>query len=141
MFALRLLRRASAPAHTRSLHKSLPPPSAAPPPTAAVPDVASFLRQIGRGAVAHAPKFAGDWAQLFAADSRQLKLLGVEPARARRYILRWRETWRRHGGHVRLCEHRRGVKIDGGERRRKEVRARRFAEERRKEEEEAAAGR
>jgi hypothetical protein len=101
-----------------------------PAPTAAVPDVATFLTRIGRNCAAHAAKF-GAWGTLFDASSAQLKVLGVEPARTRRYILRWRESYRRADGNLALAEHKRGVKKDGGERRRKEVRAKRFAEERR----------
>ena len=78
----------------------------------------------------HAPKFSLGWPQLFSASSAQLKELGVEPARTRRYIIRWREKFRLLQGNVVLSEQKRGRKIDGGERRRKEVRAKRFAEER-----------
>jgi hypothetical protein len=95
-----------------------------------VPDVTTFLTRIGRNCAAHAAKF-GAWGALFDASSAQLKELGIEPARTRRYILRWRESYRRADGNLALVEHKRGVKKDGGERRRKEVRAKRFAEERR----------
>lgn len=133
---------APATATARKLHYSLRPPPP-PAPTASVPDIATFLAKIGRGCGAHASKFQ-EWSQLFSATSAQLKALGVEPARTRRYILRWRETFRigasaggtggvganGEGGEVQLVEHKRGRKIDGGERRRKEIRAKRYAAER-----------
>jgi hypothetical protein len=124
----RLLPRRAAAVFTRNLHKSLPAPTV-PPPTAAVPDVPTFLSQIGRDCTKHAPKFS-DWTQLFSATSAQLKELGVEPARTRKYILRWREKYRILNGNIRLLEQKRGHKIDGGERRRKEFRAKQYAEER-----------
>jgi hypothetical protein len=117
---------------TRSLHHSLNQ-THIPRQTTRVPDVSTFLASIGRDTVAHATKFQS-WDQFFCATSVQMKSLGIEPARTRRYILRWRETFRMFNGSVRLVEHKRGRKIDGGQRRRKKVRAKRFAEERRKEE-------
>jgi len=117
------------PTLLRPLHASLAPPRS-PRPTATVPDVATFLMRIGRNCAAHAPKFR-TWGTLFDTSSAQLKELGIEPARTRRYILHWREAYRRADGDLALVEHKRGVKKDGGERRRKEVRAKRFAEERR----------
>ena len=121
-----------APLLSRGVHHSLPVP-AIPEPTVAIPDVSAFLAQIGRKCDKHTAKFS-EWEQLFSTTSAQLKELGVEPARARRYIIRWREKYRVMGGAVQLAEQKRGRKIDGGERRCKEVRAKRFAEERRKEE-------
>lgn len=58
-----------------------------------------------------------------------MRQLGIEPARDRRYILHWREAFRASEGKVKLEEHKRGKKVDGGERRQKEVRARRRAAE------------
>lgn len=68
---------------------------------------------------------------LFDASSAQLKELGVEPARTRKYIIRWRERFRLFGEEAGLVEQKRGTKIDGGERRCKQVRAKRYADERR----------
>lgn len=113
----------------RHLHISITKPPT-PAPTTQVPDVTTFLTKIGRNCQVHAAKFT-EWATLFDATSTQLKELGIEPSRTRRYIIRWRETYRRNNGKVKLHEQKRGVKIDGGERRQKEVRAKRFAEERR----------
>jgi len=100
-----------------------------PPPTPAVPDIPTFLQKIGRDCPQHAPKFQ-TWEQLFDLSSDQLKTLGVEPARTRRYIIRWREKYRFTWGAVELKEEKRGRKVDGGERRQKEVRAKRYQEER-----------
>ena len=67
-----------------------------------------------------------------------MKELGIEPARTRKYILRWRETFRKSGGEVGLEEQKRGRKIDGGERRRKDVRATKNAKARKERREEMA---
>ena len=112
---------------TRYLHHSLPSP-ATPPTTERTPDVPTFLTQIGRNAIQHAPKFPS-WDVFFATTSKQMRTLGVEPPRDRRYILHWREKFRALGGKLELKEHRRGVKVDGGERRRAAVRAKRRQEE------------
>lgn len=60
-----------------------------------------------------------------------MKELGIEPARTRKYIIRWRETYRKADGQVKLVEQKRGVKVDGGERRKAKVRAKRYQAERR----------
>ncbi|KAI5924325.1 IGR protein motif-domain-containing protein [Camillea tinctor] len=65
-----------------------------PAPTPFVPDVATFLTLIGRGLSAHAAKFP-TWESLFATTSDQLRELGIEPPRTRRYLLQWRERFRR----------------------------------------------
>jgi len=57
-----------------------------------------------------------------------LRELEIEPARDRRYILAWRQRFR--NGEL-LREYKRGVKVDGGERRYKMVQAKRRAEENR----------
>ncbi|CAZ86200.1 unnamed protein product [Tuber melanosporum] len=115
-------------AFTRRLHESLPRPPI-PPVTKRTPDVTTFLKQIGRNTIQHAPKFE-TWEQFFSLTSKQLRNLGVEPPRDRRYILHWRERYRVLNGDVVLKEHKRGVKVDGGERRRASVLAKRRAEER-----------
>lgn len=77
---------------TRGLHRlirALPPP----PPTPFVPDVQTFLKVIGRKSSQHAAKFPS-WEALFSVTSAQLRALGLEPARARRYLLRWRDKFR-----------------------------------------------
>jgi len=78
---------------SRSLHhriKAAPIPR----PTPFVPDVKTFLTLIGRNLSQHAAKI-GSWKALFSLTSPQLKELGVEPPRSRRYLLRWREKFRK----------------------------------------------
>jgi len=66
-----------------------------PPPTPFVPDHTTFLTLIGRELSQHASKIPS-WEALFSLSSGQLRELGVEPARARRYLIWWRERFR-HG--------------------------------------------
>ncbi|KAI9668311.1 MAG: hypothetical protein M1821_001131 [Bathelium mastoideum] len=92
----------------RSHRLSLPPPSSStrclhsstprrpiPQPTPFCPDPATFLTLIGRQLAQHAAKIP-TWEALFSLSSPQLRALGIEPARSRRYLLRWRERFR-HG--------------------------------------------
>lgn len=65
-----------------------------PPPTPFIPDVPTFLKVIGRGLGQHAAKFTS-WEALFKLTSAQLREIGIEPPRARRYLLWWREKFRR----------------------------------------------
>lgn len=76
----------------RNLQHSIPIPPA-PKPTPFIPDHASFLTAIGRGLSAHASKIPS-WDALFTLSSHQLKELGVEPARSRKYLLHWRQKFR-----------------------------------------------
>jgi hypothetical protein len=64
-----------------------------PKPIPFIPDHTAFLSAIGRGLSAHATKIPS-WEALFTLTSPQLKELGVEPARSRRYLLQWREKYR-----------------------------------------------
>lgn len=64
-----------------------------PKPIPFIPDHTAFLSAIGRGLSAHATKIPS-WEALFTLTSPQLKELGVEPARSRRYLLHWREKYR-----------------------------------------------
>ncbi|KAJ5157579.1 uncharacterized protein N7482_008679 [Penicillium canariense] len=64
-----------------------------PSPTPFVPDVQTFLTLIGREMSKHASKIP-TWEQLFASNSSQLRELGIEPARQRRYLMRKREKFR-----------------------------------------------
>ncbi|KAF8437802.1 IGR protein motif-domain-containing protein [Terfezia claveryi] len=132
----------SAPPLHRTVHHSLPLPPV-PPVTNAIPNSATFLKLIGRGAFVHATKLAS-WESLFKSTSAQLKEAGVEPARLRKYIISQRERYRVAGGKIEVKEVKRGVKKDGGERRRKMIRAVRgteeYREKRRQEEKEAEAG-
>ncbi|KAJ4988330.1 IGR protein domain-containing protein [Stagonosporopsis vannaccii] len=76
----------------RSLQHSIPM-RPVPKATPFIPDHAAFLTAIGRGLSAHAGKIPS-WEALFTLTSPQLKELGVEPARSRRYLLHWREKFR-----------------------------------------------
>ncbi|EGS18145.1 mitochondrial 37S ribosomal protein mS41 [Thermochaetoides thermophila DSM 1495] len=64
-----------------------------PAPIPFVPDVQTFLTVIGRGLKQHAEKFPS-WEALFTLTSEQLRELGIEPPRTRRYLLRWRQRFR-----------------------------------------------
>lgn len=91
---------------TRFLHHRMKVPKA-PRPTPFVPDVKTFLTLIGRNLSQHASKIPS-WNALFSLTSTQLRELGVEPPRARRYLLAWREKFRGGkfgiGGDVRHVE-------------------------------------
>ncbi|KAK0720530.1 IGR protein motif-domain-containing protein [Lasiosphaeris hirsuta] len=67
-------------------------PPAIPPTTPFVPDVDTFLTLIGRGLKGHASKFP-TWEALFSLNTDQLRELGVEPPRTRKYLLRWRQRF------------------------------------------------
>ncbi|KAF3906438.1 hypothetical protein ABW20_dc0105616 [Dactylellina cionopaga] len=101
------------------------------------PDVNTFLAKIGRKMIQHETKFT-DWDHFMTRTPEQLREMGIEPARDRRYLIDWRERYRNG---IEPTEFKRGRKVDGGERRRKMVRAlKRIAErqEQRKKEEQAA---
>ncbi|KIX00231.1 uncharacterized protein Z518_10370 [Rhinocladiella mackenziei CBS 650.93] len=78
----------------RHLHRGLPQNGRVPPPTPFVPDVATFLKLIGRDLSNHASKIQS-WEELFTLTSPQLKERGIEPPRTRRYLLHWREKFRK----------------------------------------------
>jgi hypothetical protein len=64
-----------------------------PPTTPFVPDVETFLTLIGRDLKQHASKFP-TWDALFTMRGPQMKELGVDPARKRRYLCRWLHAFR-----------------------------------------------
>ena len=76
------------PLHARA---SQPP---VPSPTPFVPDVSTFLSLIGRGLSQYSAKIS-NWQSLFTLNSTHLREIGVEPARTRRYLLWWRDRFRR----------------------------------------------
>ncbi|KAK2796871.1 hypothetical protein FQN51_008961 [Onygenales sp. PD_10] len=78
--------------YVRCLHKTAAAEKV-PPPTPFVPDTQTFLTLIGRNMAKHAPKLSS-WESLFTMNSEQLKDLGIEPARSRKYLLRWRNKFR-----------------------------------------------
>lgn len=77
----------------RSLHYRMKAPPV-PRPTPFVPDAQTFLTLIGRNLSQHASKIPS-WKALFTLTSDQLREMGVEPPRSRRYLLRWREKFRK----------------------------------------------
>ncbi|KAI0490709.1 IGR protein motif-domain-containing protein [Xylaria cf. heliscus] len=72
---------------------STPKPPQIPSPTPLVPDVETFLTVIGRDLKQHASKFPS-WDSLFTLTSEELRELGVEPPRSRRYLLQWCRRFR-----------------------------------------------
>ncbi|KAI4113084.1 MAG: hypothetical protein LQ338_008235 [Usnochroma carphineum] len=74
-------------------HRQLSSTHQIPPPTPFVPDSKTFLSLIGRNLSAHSAKIP-TWTSLFSLSSTQLRTLGVEPARTRRYLLWWRQRFR-----------------------------------------------
>ncbi|KAF2757200.1 hypothetical protein EJ05DRAFT_477417 [Pseudovirgaria hyperparasitica] len=76
----------------RNLHYAIPTRSI-PKPTPFIPDAATFLKVIGRGLSQYTSKFES-WEALFSMTSKQMKEIGIEPPRARRYLLQWRERFR-----------------------------------------------
>ena len=75
----------------RCIHKRAAQPI--PSPTPFVPDAPTFLTLIGRNMIAHQSKIPS-WEALFSLSSEQLRESGLEPARSRRYLLRWRDKFR-----------------------------------------------
>ncbi|KAI2349828.1 telomere length regulation protein [Ophidiomyces ophidiicola] len=102
LFSFRVPKFLSGPRQcARHLHKTIrrsPPP----PPTPFVPDTKTFLTLIGRNMSKFSDKI-NSWEQLFTTSSQGFCDLGIEPARQRRYLLRWVEKFRRGeygvGGH------------------------------------------
>ncbi|KAJ3082474.1 hypothetical protein HK102_001655 [Quaeritorhiza haematococci] len=64
-----------------------------PQPRGQIQDPASFLEAIGRGCIEVAEKFTS-WDQLFTCSSEEMAGLGV-PVKKRKYILHWREWFKR----------------------------------------------
>lgn len=97
--ALGLLLRPSAAATTqrplqiRCAHRESNKVPTIPSPIPFVPDVKTFLTLIGRGFSQHTSKFP-TWEALFSLTSDQLKEIGIEPARSRRYLIQWRNKYR-----------------------------------------------
>jgi hypothetical protein len=77
---------------TRWLHKAKSAP-VIPKPRPFVPDVQTFLTLIGRNLHKHASKFPS-WDAMFSLGSMELRELGIEPPRNRRYLLRWLQRYR-----------------------------------------------
>lgn len=82
-----------APCCIRQIHHQVSA-SRIPSPTPFVPDSKTFLTLIGRNLVQQAAKVP-TWDSLFSLTSAQLREVGVEPARTRRYLLWWRDRFRK----------------------------------------------
>ena len=80
--------RSRRPLHARAAQPSVPSP------TPFVPNASTFLSLIGRGLSQYSFKIP-DWQSLFTLTSTQLRELGIEPARTRRYLLWWRDRFRK----------------------------------------------
>ena len=78
---------------TRQIHQQVSARDI-PSPTPFVPDSKTFLSLIGRNLSQHAAKIPS-WESLFSLTSPQLRELGIEPARNRRYLLWWRDKFRK----------------------------------------------
>ncbi|POS72110.1 hypothetical protein DHEL01_v209498 [Diaporthe helianthi] len=95
--ALRLLTRPSTgiqqSLQARHAHQQAGKAPIIPSPTPFVPDVKTFLTLIGRGLSSHTAKFP-TWEALFSLTSPQLRELGIEPPRTRRYLIHWREKFK-----------------------------------------------
>jgi hypothetical protein len=90
---------ASVSIQLRYLHRRILSPPV-PLPTPFVPDPQTFLTLIGRKLSQHASKIPS-WEALFSLTSTQLRDIGIEPPRSRRYLLRWRERFR--NGEFGIC--------------------------------------
>lgn len=77
----------------RHAHREASKPPVIPTPIPFVPDVKTFLTVIGRNLSQHTAKFP-TWEALFSLTSPQLKELGIEPPRTRRYLVLWRDKYR-----------------------------------------------
>lgn len=87
------LRFARSQNYTRQIHQQVSARDI-PSPTPFVPDSKTFLSLIGRNLSQHAAKIPS-WESLFSLTSAQLRELGIEPARNRRYLLWWRDKFRK----------------------------------------------
>lgn len=79
-------------AQVRWLHRTRPAHEV-PETKPFVPDVSTFLTLIGRGLSRYANKFP-TWEALWSSTGPQLKELGIEPPRNRRYLLTWMQRYR-----------------------------------------------
>ena len=84
-----------------------------PKPTETVPDVLTFLTKIGRKSEEHADVFENKWETFWSMDSKKMKDAGID-AKDRKYILSWRERFRKG---LELQEFKESKKKHGGERR------------------------
>lgn len=105
-------------------------PTTVPKPTATIPDVAAFLNTIGRNCNEFADTYENEWNNLFKWDSSVMKEKGI-PAQQRRYILFQLEKFRTGQTLESIAKGKKS--FFGGERTRKEKRAKWLAEQRQRE--------
>lgn len=77
------------PAQIRCVHKASVPKT-----RPFIPDVPTFLTLIGRGMNKYANKFPS-WESLFTLSTVEMKELGIEPPRNRKYLLKWLDRYRK----------------------------------------------
>lgn len=78
----------------RGLHQKTKRESRVPEPIPFAPNVQTFLTLIGRGLNRYTSKFPS-WESLFSLTGPELKQLGIEPIRKRRYLLHWMDKYRK----------------------------------------------
>lgn len=89
-----------------------------------VNDLETFFKAIGRKTVEHVDAFEGDLHKFLEADGPKLKELGIDCAQ-RKYMLMWKHKYVNDLENLR--EHKKGTKKHGGERKQKEVKAKKRA--------------
>ncbi|KAG7194031.1 telomere length regulation protein [Scheffersomyces spartinae] len=92
-----------------------------------VTDLETFFKAIGRKTVEHVEAFEGDLNKFLELDGPKLKEMGIDCAQ-RKYMLKWKHKYVNDLENLR--EHKQGTKKHGGERKQKEVRAKKRALER-----------
>lgn len=89
-----------------------------------VHDLTTFLTLIGRNCIEHAELFENDLGKFLGTKGKQMKSLGID-VQTRRYMLRWINKFENNLEPLR--EHKQGKKKNGGERKQKEILAKRRA--------------
>jgi len=89
-----------------------------------VHDLKTFLTLIGRNSIEHHDAFEGDLQKFLNSDSKAMKHMGIDVA-SRRYLLRWIHKFQNDLEPLRV--HKKGKKKNGGERKAKEVLAKKKA--------------
>ena len=105
-------------------------PVTVPKPTAAIPDVAAFLNTIGRNCNEFADTYENEWNNLFKWDASVLKEKGI-PVQQRKYILFQLEKFRTGQPVESIAKGKKS--FFGGERTRKEKKAKWLAQQRQNE--------
>ncbi|SMN18449.1 similar to Saccharomyces cerevisiae YHR059W FYV4 Protein of unknown function, required for survival upon exposure to K1 killer toxin [Maudiozyma saulgeensis] len=119
-------------ASVRALHslRTQTIPHSIPKPTEQIPDASTFLNVIGRNCSEFADAYENQWDNLFKWDSRVMKEKGI-PTQQRKYILFQLEKFRDKQEIVAIDKGKKS--FFGGERTRKEKKAKWLAEQRQNE--------